>query len=177
MTPFLLIMLLTTSPPPAVPPGDAGTPATGLFLTVTDVKANHLSVYGKKHEFLWVGDVKAKHQDVTLTCDRLTGFWTGSSEQVTRMRCDGHVVVVENDRRGWGEHADFDNVNSILVFTGNPHASQGINQFEGDKVTFYVGTDQLEVENASGQMDSAATKGKLGQKKAPKAAPPAPRKP
>jgi lipopolysaccharide export system protein LptA len=56
--------------------------------------------------------------------------------------------VRDGEKWARGDRAEFDNVRGVLVVTGNPEARQGPNFMRGTKVTFVVGKDTLEVENA-----------------------------
>ena len=125
-----------SSPPPPVP---------------VHIQAAHLHGDDARHELIWVGHVRATREGVKLACDRMTAHYTGNQQGITRTVCHGHVEVHEQvdgvERWGKGDHADYNNVKGVLVVTGSPEAHEGKSVFNGTKVTYYVGTTQMEVQH------------------------------
>jgi lipopolysaccharide transport protein LptA len=119
-----------------------------------DVTADHLTVKPKENVGVWSGHVHAVRAPdhgqpaVHIKCEELTTTYRGQKEgeqKVDKVTCRGNVEVVQGDRAGWGDLAVFDNESGILVVTGSPRAQQGPNRFSGDKVTFDVNANQLDV--------------------------------
>lgn len=124
------------------------------FRNPVEITADKLEILGKRQEAVWSGNVKAKRGTTDISCDRLVAHYTPDQE-ISRIECLGKVEVLDGDRWAKGERADFDNVSGRLVVTGNPEAKQGPNHMRGKKVTFHVGRDTLEVEDAVTTFESS----------------------
>ena len=111
------------------------------------VHADTFLGYGKKQEAEWKGHVRVDTGTTRMTCDRLKVEYTADQE-VTHMRCDGQVEVVDKDKRALGEHADFDNAKGVLVMTREPSKVEiwnGKTHLRGQKATFFTQEDRLDV--------------------------------
>ncbi|MFZ5470380.1 MAG: LptA/OstA family protein [Myxococcota bacterium] len=139
MTPFLFLLLASTP--------DAGPAVTPRALArPVEVAADALEILGKENQAIYSGHARAKRDSATITCERIHVFYRG--QDILRIEATGGVEVTDGDRWAKGERADFDNLTGVLVVTGAPQARQGKNQVEGSKVTFTVGSDLLEVDDA-----------------------------
>lgn len=158
----------------AAAPARSSAPHTGPanaaeFSHPVNVNADRLEVHGQRQEAVWTGHVVADRDTTHLICDKLVAHYDDQQE-ITHLECLGHVQATDGNKWAAGDRADFDNVHGVLVVTGNPQARQGQNQIRGSKVTFYVGQDLLEVENAKAIFPSKETLPRSGQhpKQAPK---------
>ncbi len=112
------------------------------------IDADKLELFGKDKEATWTGKVRAVKDKTVLLAPELTAFYDDAGE-VTRVKARGGVEVTEGDRWARGQQGDYDVPNGVLVVTGNPQARQKKTRLRGTKVTFFTGTDFLEVENAT----------------------------
>jgi lipopolysaccharide export system protein LptA len=117
------------------------------------ITADRLEIFGKKQQAVWSGKVKARRGETDLTCERLVAHYT-KAQEITRIECTGVVEVVDGNKWAKGERAEFDNVTGVLEVTGSPEARQGPNTMRGTKVTFHVGRDVIQVENARTQFET-----------------------
>lgn len=134
MTPLLLSLCL------AAP--DAG----ALLDRPVEIDAEHLEVQARARKASYVGHAIVRRDGATLACDRLE-VQGDEHHEVKTITADGHVVVVDGDRRAEGEHATWDNVTGVLVVTGHPSARQGPREVTGERVTFTTGVDRVEIEH------------------------------
>jgi lipopolysaccharide export system protein LptA len=147
------------------PPGQGSTPLPPPAPTVAPVapkdlkdpihiSADTFEIQGKRQQAVWSGRVRAVRGQTVITCDRLVAHYT-RAQQISRLECVGNVEAVDGDRWAKGERAEFDNAAGVLVVTGSPIARQGPNLMRGTKVTFHVGKDLVQVENATIVWESA----------------------
>jgi len=61
---------------------------------------------------------------------------------------------VDGNRWAHGDFADFDTTREVLVMTGHPQGRQGTNEMTGTRITFYVDSDLMDVDNAVGVLES-----------------------
>ncbi len=136
----------------------SGAPDAGTALKVTalknpiDVEAAHLRLDLKSHRSIYTGNVKVRRGTTRITCDRLIAYLVpqqGEQLEISRVECDGNVEVVDGNKWASGAHADFDNVKGLLVMTGSPKARQGQNQLFGEKITFDVVNDVVDVQGGA----------------------------
>lgn len=123
-----------------------GTPAKAAASKV-QIDADKLRIRQSTQQAEWTGHVRARRGTALITSERLLAFY-GQDQEVSRLEARGNVEVVDADRWARGEKADFDNKTGVLVVTGSPVARQGASIITGTKVTFTVGKELIEVENA-----------------------------
>lgn len=111
------------------------------------INADLLTLEGPKNEAKWTGRVRAVKGPTTLLAPELTATYDEQGE-IDRVLARGGVEVVEGDRWARGQNADYDVPKGRLVVTGKPKARQGKTRMSGTKVTFFSGSEFLEVENA-----------------------------
>ncbi len=111
------------------------------------IDADLLTLEGVKNEAKWTGHVKAVKGKTTLLSPEVTATYDEQGE-INRVLARGGVEVTEGDRWARGQNGDYDVPKGTLVVTGKPQARQGKTRMKGTKVTFFSGSEFLEVENA-----------------------------
>ena len=111
------------------------------------IDADLLTLEGVKNEAKWTGHVKAVKAKTLLLAPELTATYDEQGE-INRVLARGGVEVTEADRWARGQNADYDVAKGMLVVTGKPQARQGKTRMTGTRVTFFSGSEFLEVENA-----------------------------
>ncbi len=167
MIDFLMMALFVAQPQaqagqaaaPAAAPTQQGAPARAPSLGPVQlrnpVEISAKLVTGDRAQAVFTGDVQVKHRTMDLRCDKMTAFYTGGSQEVTRVECAGNVRAVDGDRSARGERADYDVPAGVLVVTGSPEARQGSTFMSGTKVRLALGNERLEVENAKIVVETA----------------------
>lgn len=123
------------------------------------IDADLLTTEGLKNEAKWTGHVRAVKDKTTLLAPELTAHYDEQGE-IKRVLARGGVEVTEGDRWARGQNADYDVPKDTLVVTGKPEAKQGKSRMKGTKVTFFSGSEFLEVENATTVIEVDRKKGK-----------------
>ena len=154
MIEYLAAAVLAASPPAGKPDGGTKTLVPASIKHPVEISADKLEILTRKNQAVWVGNVKAVRDSTHLSCKRLVAYYTAAQE-VTRIECTGGVEVQDGNRWARGERADFDNVAGVLVVTGSPEARQGPNRMWGSKVTFFIDSDLLQVEQARTVFETA----------------------
>ena len=154
MIEYLAAALLAASPPAGKPDGGTNVLAPASFKHPVEISADKLEILTRKNQAIWVGHVRAVRGSTSLSCERLVAHYT-TAQEVTRLECTGGVEVQDGNRWARGERADFDNVAGVLVVTGSPEARQGPNRMWGSKVTFFMDSDLLQVEQARTVFETA----------------------
>ena len=119
-------------------------PASGAIA----IDADLLTLEGARSFATWSGHVKARRAKTTLTAPELTAHYDEAGV-ITRVQAKGGVEATEGDKWAKGQRADYDALKGVLVVTGKPEAKQGKSRMKGTKVTFFSGSDFIEVENAT----------------------------
>lgn len=112
------------------------------------IDADLLTLEGPKNEATWRGHVRAVKGKTVVLAPELTARYDAQGE-IDRVLARGGVEVTEGDRWARGQQADYDVPRGVLVVTGKPQARQGTSRMKGTRVTFFTGTERLEVENAT----------------------------
>lgn len=162
MSAFLLALFVFVANPVPAPAAiaraparrkvDRSTPQPGPDRPVK-ITSQTLEVLEKQKQVVWKGDVLVVRDDMKINCDALVGDYD-DQKKLKKLTCRGHahmrqaaaVKPPRPEREAWGDLAVFDNETAILVVTGSPHAREGENTFQGDKVTFNTRADRLRAE-------------------------------
>jgi lipopolysaccharide export system protein LptA len=112
------------------------------------IDADLLTLEGARNEATWTGHVRAIKKKTVLIAPELTATYDEAGE-INRVKARGGVEVTEDDRWARGQFADYDVPKGMLVVTGKPQARDGKTRMKGTKVTFFSGSEFLEVENAT----------------------------
>ena len=105
---------------------------------------------------LFETNVVVTHADTTLCADRVFAFAVASN-QLSRIVADGHVAVTNGLRTGACNLAVYRRARGEMVMFGakdGPKArlaetGERANELEGDRIRFWVDSEQVEVENAA----------------------------
>lgn len=122
--------------------------ADGGVASALTVDADRLVLEQARATAAWTGHVKVTRGPTVLTAPELVAHYDERGD-ITRVQAKGGVEATERDRWAKGQRADYDVKKGVLVVTGKPEARQGRNRMKGSKVTFFPGTDFIEVENAT----------------------------
>jgi lipopolysaccharide transport protein LptA len=142
-----------TPPVPLVAP-DAG-PGAVAFSNPVDVQCDKGRMEGSKELLVCVGHVRMRRHNTDMTCERLLAHYVNKDvNEVKRMECVGNVEATDGDRWAKSDLADFDTAKEVLVMTGHPVGRQGTNEMTGSKITFYVDSDLMDVDNVVGVLQS-----------------------
>ncbi len=142
--------------PPGMASGgqDAGS-AEGAFQNPVDVQCDRGRMEGSKEQLLCTGHVRMKRHATDMTCERLLAHYVNKDvNEVKRLECIGNVEAADADRWARSDYADFDTAKEVLVMTGHPQGRQGASEMTGSKITFYVDSDLMDVDNAIGVLES-----------------------
>jgi lipopolysaccharide export system protein LptA len=144
------------APAPVVVGRPDGGPAGG-FVNPVDVSCDKGRMEGSKEQLVCVGHVRMKRHNTDMTCERLIAHYVNKDvNEVKRMECVGNVEATDTDRWAKSDFADFDTAKEVLVMTGHPVGRQGTNEMTGSKITFYVDSDLMDVDNVVGVLQSKA---------------------
>jgi lipopolysaccharide transport protein LptA len=144
------------APPLAVASlGQDGGTSEGGFQNPVDVQCDRGRMEGSKEELVCTGHVRMKRHTTDMTCERLIAHYVNKDvNEVKRLECIGSVEATDGDRWARSDFADFDTAKEVLVMTGHPQGRQGTSEMTGSKITFYVDTDLMDVDNAAGVLES-----------------------
>ena len=145
----LLVALLLSAP-------DGGSLSRAALTRPVGVHSDTLQIFARENRAVYSGHARATRDAAVITCDQLTVRYS-QGQEVTRVEAEGHVEVVEGDRWAKGDRADFDNLTGVLVVLGSPEARQKTSHVAGSKVTFTVGNDLIEVEDARTLFEDSGT--------------------
>ena len=142
--------------PVAVAAPDAG-PGEAGFANPVDVSCDKGRMEGSKELLVCAGHVHMKRHNTDMTCEKLFAQYVNKDvNEVKRMECVGNVEATDSDRWAKSDFANFDTAKEVLVMTGNPVGRQGTNEMTGSKITFYVDSDLMDVDNVVGVLQSKA---------------------
>ena len=151
------------------PPAPDGGLVEGGFVNPANIQCDRGRMQGSKEQMVCVGHVHVKRHNTDMTCAHAIAHYVNKDvNEVKRIECTGNVEAVDGNRWARGDYGDFDTTKEVLVITGNPQGRQGGSEMTGTKITFYVDSDKMDVDNAVGVLESKGQdeKRKANMKKA-----------
>ncbi len=139
---------------PAPAPAPVSTPAAPTGTTddvqvagdLTVVTSDQLTYDGSKGYALFERNVVVSDPHLKLKADKLTITFEGRST-VKSILAEGHVVISQEDRRGWGQRASYDVATGKIVLEGDPRVMRGKDMLIGDRITFWRDENRVLVES------------------------------
>ncbi len=93
------------------------------------------------------GHVKILKGALTVNADVARASYPPGESSPDEIAARGHVVIQQEGKTAYCERADFDQVANQMVCTGNlALLEQGCDRVRGKKITFSLGTEELQVE-------------------------------
>jgi len=113
-----------------------------------EVTAQKLEVLQLERQSIFTGDVVAVQGEMTLYADKLIIYLQEAQQQVDRLEAIGGVKFVQLDRVATADRAVFQQVDEVLILTGNAVVTQGGNSVSGDEITLFIQEDRTVVKGS-----------------------------
>jgi len=113
-----------------------------------EVTAQKLEVLQLERQSIFTGDVVAVQGEMTLYADKLIIYLQETEQQIDRLEAIGGVKFVQLDRVATADRAVFQQVEEVLILTGNAVVIQGGNSVSGDEVTLFIKEDRTVVKGS-----------------------------
>lgn len=103
-----------------------------------DITAAKLDVEEQAGTAVFTGQVVVKQGDMTVYAEKLIVYRDQKSEQINKIEASGGVRVVQQDRVGTAQQANFYQQEEKLVLIGNAKIQQGQNLVSGDEISLFL---------------------------------------
>jgi len=97
----------------------------------------------------FIGNVTTTRGDMVIHSDRLEVYRDAKQDKIQRIEAIGRVDISQKGRYATAEKAIYYDTEQKIVLLGNPKAWENDNIIVGDKMNFFLKTDQLIVEGNS----------------------------
>jgi len=114
-----------------------------VVITAKTMDADNLA-----NKALFVGDVVAKSDGVTVYADRMEVFYSEDSGQIIRIEYEGSVRMIKDKRSIVAERATYYGDEEKIDFRGDPRILEGDNLVTGSKIFYYPSKDRLVVKDS-----------------------------
>jgi len=149
-----------------------------------DISSDHIEVQDRADRAIWVGNVHAVQQDMTMDAARMTVAYThattpGADPQIQRIDASGGVTVVSPTERAKGDFGIYDLNRKLITLIGRVTLTRGTNVVNGARLVIDMNTGRATVDgNAVAGGTTAASGGRVtGHFTVPKRAAAAPATP
>jgi len=112
-----------------------------------EITAEKLTADNKAHTAVFEGTVVARQGKVTLYADWMKVSYSEAGD-VRKIQARGNVKLIKEARRITSEEAVYYKEEQMIVFTGNPVATEGNSTISGSRMVYYIGDDRSVVENS-----------------------------
>ncbi len=102
----------------------------------------------KAHTALFKHSVVARTTDMTLYADRMLVSYNEDSGDVKMIKAEGNIKLLKGARAITSQMATYYASEEKVIFTGEPHATDGENVVTGEKITYLLNEDRYLVENS-----------------------------
>jgi lipopolysaccharide export system protein LptA len=136
--------------PASYAPGTAASPQPET--RPLTVRADFLDYFDEGSKASYRGHVKLQAEATTMEADKMDVYFsqigTSQESEVDRAMADGHVVVVQPQRRATAEHGDYFAGPGKIVLTGGPPSLEDVQKgfTTGQRLTLFVHDDRLLVD-------------------------------
>ncbi len=113
-----------------------------------EITAQQLEVLQLERQSIFTGDVVAVQGEMTLYADKLIVYLQEAQQQIDRLEAIGGVKFVQLDRVATADRAVFQQVDEVLILTGNAVVTQGGNSVSGDEITLFIQEDRTVVKGS-----------------------------
>jgi lipopolysaccharide export system protein LptA len=112
----------------------------------TTITSESMQLDPQVNKFIYERDVKVVQGDMTLTCEKLIGFYD-KQNQITKMEAYKNVVIIKGEKlEARGQKAVYDAKTQVATITENPEIIQGQSALVADLVKVYLDTERTEAE-------------------------------
>lgn len=159
---FILLGLLVSSSVVAGESGRKNNPQkieeNTLGEGAVDIRSDRLVVHQKKRMAVFSGNVKTVQDNITVFCDKLEVHYAsddGSGSgigMIKNMVFIGSVLIVQKNRKGHCERAEYHRKEGRIECTGDPWVVEGHNRVEGDRIEYFLKKDEVRVVRPKAQI-------------------------
>jgi len=113
-----------------------------------EITAQKLEVLQLERQSIFTGDVVVVQGEMTLYADKLIIYLQEAQQEIDRLEAIGEVKFVQLDRVATADRAVFQQVEEVLVLTGNAVVTEGKNMVSGDEITLFIQEDRTVVKGS-----------------------------
>ncbi len=141
-----------------VSPAEAGAGSSTAELVILPkgapvaIQSDELEVTQQDDEgrrLVFLGNVQVVRGDIRLDADRLEAFYPQGASRPEQLEAEGHVEVVQGDRRGRCETAIYDSVRQQVLCRGRAELTQGCETVRGSEIQFDLAEERVRVIGAA----------------------------
>lgn len=139
-----------------------------------DWDASQIQVFDRDHKAILIGAVRAKQEEMTLTSDRATAYYTGSiansdgnsggggGPQINRLQANGHVVVTRPTEVAHGDYGIYDLDKRLITMTGHvvlDRTGANAGTTRGNRLVIDLNTNQAKMDGGAVNGSGTPTSG------------------
>ena len=148
----------SAQPSPGSPDTEAGANTTATELGLMQkgkpvaIRSDELEVTqqdDRGRRLVFLGNVRVTQGDITLEADRLEAFYPKGMSRPERLEANGHVRVVQGNRRAQCETAIYDSLRQQVFCRGHAELIQGCDTVRGSEIQFDLAEERVRVIGAA----------------------------
>ncbi|MHB8094439.1 MAG: LptA/OstA family protein [Candidatus Aminicenantales bacterium] len=112
------------------------------------IEAARMKSYPGDGRIAFEGGAALEGSEFRMTSEKLELSYAEGGRELKKVLAEGKVSIIQADKEGRGERADYDVLADTVTLTGHPSLidkEKGVT--EGDKLTFYLADDRIRIEN------------------------------
>jgi lipopolysaccharide transport protein LptA len=112
------------------------------------IEAARMKSYPADGRIVFEGGAVLEGSEFRMTSESLTLSYAEGGRELEKVLAEGKVSIIQADKEGRGERADYNVLADTVTLTGHPtliDKEKGVT--EGDKLTFYLADDKIRIEN------------------------------
>lgn len=128
-----------------------------------EIEADRMETSQGNSMVSFTGNVQANQGNLTIHADAMTVLYArtgpkpdaslGPQEDLTRdierIKANGNIKIIQDDRVATGDTMDFDATKRIIILAGNAKAWQNQNMVSGEKIILYLDEGKSVVEKST----------------------------
>ena len=111
------------------------------------IEAKKVESYRAKNMVVFTGDVIVRQENLFIYASRVEAYLGKGGKGVERLKALGNVRIIQGERFGRCEEADYYTREGIVVLKGNPQVWYGDSTIAGDRIVINLSKNTAEVES------------------------------
>ncbi len=111
-----------------------------------NISANNVRYLKGGQMVLFEGNVVVTRGDFTMRADKLIAVLGKNKKKIKKINATGHVQIIYLTKYAKAENVDYDITENKVVLTGNPVIKDMKSEVKGDKIIYFIKTQQIFVQ-------------------------------
>lgn len=112
------------------------------------ITSDTLTADNKNDTAIFEGSVVATSQDIKISSDKMTVFYSDGNSKIAKIQVVGNVKVQKEGMSIYSDEAEYIDDEEKIIFTGNPRVIENDNSITGTRIIYFLKDDRAVIEGS-----------------------------